>query len=125
MLADVRYALRLLKKSPWFTALTVLVLAGGLGISLYTFAALNMMMYRDLPVPDGGAIVRIGYGESPNVQPLDAFERASPESLSTCTACSAGAAAGAPPLRLSSSCRSSRRAGAARLGRSRRAISGS
>ena len=74
MLTDLRYALRLLKKSPWFTALTVLVLAGGLGISLYTFAALNMMIYRDLPLPDGGAIVRIGYGEWPNVESLDTFE---------------------------------------------------
>ena len=68
MITDLRYALRLLTKSPWFTALTVLVLAGGLGISLYTYAALNMMIYRDLPLPDGGSIVRIGYGEWPNVR---------------------------------------------------------
>ena len=74
MLIDLRYALRLLRKSPWFTALTVLVLAGGLAISVYTYTALNMMIYRDLPLPDGGAIVRIGYGEWPNVQPLDTFE---------------------------------------------------
>jgi predicted permease len=76
MLIDLRYALRLLKKSPWFTALTVLVLAGGLAISLYTYAALNMMVYRDLPFADGGSIIRIGYGAFPNVQPLDTFELA-------------------------------------------------
>src|SRR5688572_4617620 len=76
MITDLRYALRLLVKSPWFTALTVLVLAGGLAISLYTYAALNMMVYRDLPLPDGGSIVRIGYGEWPNVEPLDTFELA-------------------------------------------------
>jgi predicted permease len=76
MLIDLRYALRLLVKKPWFTALTVLVLAGGLAVSIYTFAALNMMVYRDLPLPDGGRIVRLGYGEWPNVEPLDTFELA-------------------------------------------------
>ncbi len=76
MLTDLRYALRLLAKSPWFTGLTVLVLAGGLGISLYTYAALNMMIYRDLPLPDSGSIVKIGYGGWPNFEPLDAFELA-------------------------------------------------
>ena len=76
MRTDLKYALRLLAKSPWFTALTVLVLAGGLAISLYTYAALNAMVYRDLPLPDGGSIVRIGYGRWPNVRPLDAFELA-------------------------------------------------
>src|SRR5690348_16434281 len=35
-----------------------------------------MMIYRDLPLPDGGSIVRIGYGRWPNVRPLDAFELA-------------------------------------------------
>lgn len=76
MRTDFTYALRLLAKSPWFTSLTVLVLAGGLAISLYTLATLNMMIYRDLPLPDGGSIVRIGYGRWPNVRPLDAFELA-------------------------------------------------
>ena len=74
MLIDLRYAFRLLVKSPWFTALTVLVLAGGLAISIYTFAALNTMVYGELPLPDGRSIVRLGYGESPNVEPLDTFE---------------------------------------------------
>jgi len=76
MLTDLRFALRLLAKSPWFTALTVLVLTGGLGISLFTYSALNMMIYRDLPLPDGGAIVRIGYGGWPTFGPLDAYELA-------------------------------------------------
>ena len=76
MITDLRYALRLLAKSPWFTSLTVVVLAGGLAISLYTYAALNMMIYRDLPLPDGGSIVRIGYGDWVNFEPLDAFELA-------------------------------------------------
>jgi hypothetical protein len=76
VMTDLRYALRLLAKSPWFTSLTVLVLTGGLGISLYTYSALSMMIYRDLPLPDGGSIVRIGYGAWPNFEPLDVFELA-------------------------------------------------
>ena len=73
---DLKYALRLLLKRPWFTVLTVLVLAGGLGISLYTFAVLNTMVYGELPVPDGRAIVRLGVSDGPNVAPFDAYELA-------------------------------------------------
>jgi predicted permease len=83
---DLKYAVRLLVKRPWFTLLTVLVLSGGLGISLYTFAALNTMIYRDLPLPDGGSIVRVGVGDWVDFEPLDAFElsqlRAETETLS-------------------------------------------
>jgi predicted permease len=75
-IADLKYAVRLLTKRPWFTLLTVLVLSGGLGVSVYTFAALNAMIYRDLPLPDGGSIVRIGVGDWPSFRPLDAFELA-------------------------------------------------
>jgi predicted permease len=80
--ADLRYAVRLLRKSPWFTLLTVVVLAGGLGISVYTFAALNTMFYRGLPLTDGDAIVRVGAGEWPAIQPLDAYEIAAIRSQS-------------------------------------------
>jgi predicted permease len=73
-LSDFKYALRLIAKSPGFTLLTVLVLAGGLGISLYTFAALNTIVYRDLPIADGGMVRRVGVGRWPNFEPLDAYE---------------------------------------------------
>lgn len=75
-ISDLKYAARLLMKSPWFTLLTVLVLTGGLGISIYTFAALDTMIYGDLPLPQGGSIVRVGEGGWPNVESLDAFELA-------------------------------------------------
>ena len=76
MIADLKLTLRLLTKSPWFTSLTVVVLAGGLAISIYTYAALSMMIYRDLPLPQSGSMVRIGYGAWPNFRSLDAFELA-------------------------------------------------
>lgn len=75
-LSDLKYSARLLQKRPWFTALIVIVLSGGLGISLYTFALLNTMAYGDVPLPDGGSIVRIGVGAWPDFEPLDAYELA-------------------------------------------------
>jgi predicted permease len=74
--SDFKYAVRLLVKRPWFTALTVVMLAGGLGISLYTFAVLHTMLYRSLPLPDGDSIVKIGAGSWVDIELLDAFELA-------------------------------------------------
>lgn len=58
-LSDLRYAGRLLKKSPWFAAMTILVLAGGLAISIYTWSVLDTLVYKDLPIPDGHSVVRV------------------------------------------------------------------
>jgi predicted permease len=73
-LSDLRLAVRLMLRSPGFTLLTVLVLAGGLAVSLFTFGALNTIVYGDLPVADGGTVRRIGVGRWPNFEPLDAYE---------------------------------------------------
>ena len=56
---DARYAFRLLAKSPVFTLLTVVVLAGGLGLSIFTFSFLHTAMWKPLPVPEGERIVRL------------------------------------------------------------------
>src|SRR5262245_8829798 len=74
--SDFKYAVRLLVKRPWFTLLTVAMLAGGLSITLYTFTVLHVMLYRDVPLPDGGSIVKIGAGSWVDIEPLDAFELA-------------------------------------------------
>lgn len=73
-LSDFKYAVRRLVKRPGFTLLSVAMLAGGLGISLYTFAVLNTMFYGELPLPDGGSVVKIGAGNWMDITPLDAFE---------------------------------------------------
>ena len=54
---DVRYALRLLAKTPFFTILTVAVLAGGLAVSIFTFSFLHSAMRKPLPVPRSEGIV--------------------------------------------------------------------
>ncbi len=56
---DIKYALRLLAKSPFFTILTVVVLAGGLGLSIFTFSFLHTAMLKPLPVPEGERVVRL------------------------------------------------------------------
>lgn len=56
---DVRYAFRLLAKNPLFTLLTIAVLAGGLGLSIFTFSFLHTAMLKPIPVPDGAGIVRL------------------------------------------------------------------
>lgn len=74
--SDFKYAVRLLVKRPWFTALTVVMLAGGLSITLYTFTVLHVMLYRDLPLPESSSMVKIGAGSWVDIEPLDAFELA-------------------------------------------------
>jgi len=72
---DIRYALRLLAKTPLFTLLTVVVLAGGLGLSIFTFSFLHAAMVRPLPVPEGERVVRVlavtANGESGNLDTVD------------------------------------------------------
>jgi predicted permease len=74
--SDFKYAARLLVKRPWFTLLTVAMLAGGLSVTLYTFTVLHVMLYRDLPLPESSSMMKIGAGSWVDIEPLDAFELA-------------------------------------------------
>ncbi len=56
---DIRYALRLLARSPVFTALTIVVLGGGMGISIFTWSFLYTVALRPLPLPGGDRLVRV------------------------------------------------------------------
>ncbi|MEO8378449.1 MAG: ABC transporter permease [Acidobacteriota bacterium] len=58
-LDDLKYAFRLLKKQPVFSLLAIGVLAGGLAVSLYTFALLQTALYKDLPLPDGERVITV------------------------------------------------------------------
>lgn len=61
---DLKYTLRLLAKKPGFTLLSVFVLAGGVGLSIFTFTFCYNMLYASVPLPDGGSIVRICSGNN-------------------------------------------------------------
>ncbi|MBK8247433.1 MAG: ABC transporter permease [Gemmatimonadetes bacterium] len=73
-LTDVRYALRLLTRSPGFALLTVLVLAGGLGLSTFTFSFLYTAMIKPLPLGDGAEIVRLMRADGGRRAPIDATD---------------------------------------------------
>ena len=58
MMQDLRFAIRLLLKSPAFTAVAIVVLALGIGANTAMFSVVNAIMFRPIP-SDADSIVGI------------------------------------------------------------------
>jgi len=61
---DLRSALRQLRRNPWFTAVTVLTLALGVGANTGIFSVINGVLLRPLPFHNPNRWVGVWCGTS-------------------------------------------------------------
>ncbi len=58
---DLRFGLRMLRKSPAFTAITIATLAIGIGANGAIFAVIENVLLKPLPFPDSAQLVDLGH----------------------------------------------------------------
>ena len=63
MLADLKHALRQLRRSPGFALTAVLTLALGIGATTAIFTLVHAVLLRSLPVQDPSTLLRVGDNE--------------------------------------------------------------
>jgi macrolide transport system ATP-binding/permease protein len=61
LLQDVRFGLRMLRKNPSFTAITVLTLALAIGANTAIFSFMDSILVRQLPVRDPSSLVTLNW----------------------------------------------------------------
>jgi len=69
LIQDLRFGLRMLRKSPGFTAVAILTLALGIGANTAIFTMTNGMMLHTLPVRDPGQLVELLHHDPGDPEP--------------------------------------------------------
>ncbi len=59
ILRDLRYALRMLRKNPGFTAVAILTIALGIGVNTAVFSVVNAALVKSLPYPNADRLVHL------------------------------------------------------------------
>jgi putative ABC transport system permease protein len=91
--ADLRYAVRMLRKSPLFTFVAIFSLAMGIGVNTITFSVIDSVLLHPLPYPESQRLVAVwGHKQSSGsehlyVSPADFYDwRAHSRSFSSLAA---------------------------------------
>lgn len=69
VMQDVRYGVRILMRSPGFTATATLVLALGIGVNTLAFSLYNLIALQLIPVRDPGSLVSLERRSPENITP--------------------------------------------------------
>src|SRR5437588_9796036 len=75
LLQDLRFAVRLLIRDKWFTAVAAVALALGIGANATVFTFVNAVLIRSLPIADPDRVIQINTtdarGRRQAMSPLD------------------------------------------------------